>query len=97
MRVRMVAAFDFGMDSDDDEDDEDSDDSGEDKEQSFDEEEFSRAMREMMGLPPEHDVGLGQGSMADRIKDSKRVEEVESSEDEGDIEEVMKRVESRAQ
>jgi len=47
----MVAAFDFGMDSDDDEDDEDSDDSGEDKEQSFDEEEFSRAMREMMGLP----------------------------------------------
>ncbi|KAI1981638.1 hypothetical protein LOZ53_004706 [Ophidiomyces ophidiicola] len=44
---------DFIEESDDSEvDDQDSSSDGEDKEASFDEEEFSRMMREMMGLPP---------------------------------------------
>lgn len=44
---------DFGSDSDLDEDDDDDDVSsdGEDKDASFDEEEFSRMMKEMMGMP----------------------------------------------
>ncbi|OAL39751.1 hypothetical protein AYO20_01148 [Fonsecaea nubica] len=46
----------FGDDSDDDEpddDDESEDDEGEDKEASFGEDEFSKMMQEMMGMPPE--------------------------------------------
>ncbi|KIW61363.1 hypothetical protein PV05_01493 [Exophiala xenobiotica] len=38
---------------DDDPDDEDDDDEGEDKEASFGEEEFTKIMQEMMGMPPE--------------------------------------------
>lgn len=89
------AAFDFLADSDDDDnEDEDSEDSGEDKDQSFSEEEFSRMMREMMGMPPEDAVPGGSNSTAQRIKSGKVVEELDSSEDEENIDEVMKKVEA---
>ncbi|KIW89435.1 uncharacterized protein Z519_09591 [Cladophialophora bantiana CBS 173.52] len=53
-----VGLFDEGSDNDFDddgldEDDEDEDDEGEDKEASFGEDEFSKMMQEMMGMPPE--------------------------------------------
>jgi hypothetical protein len=88
------AAFDFDADSDDNVEEE-SDGSGEDKEQAFSEADFSKAMREMMGLPPQDDSADGSTSMAQHIKSSKMVEEFDSSDEEEDenIEEVMKRVE----
>lgn len=43
---------DMDFDDDEDGDDTDDDDESEDREVSFDEEEFARMMREMMGLPP---------------------------------------------
>jgi hypothetical protein len=90
------AALDFLADSDDDDEDEDSEDSGEDKDQSFNEEEFSNMMREMMGMPPEDVVPEGSSSTAQRIKTGRVLEELDSSEDEDDenIEDVMKRVEA---
>ena len=41
------------MDEDDDEDDSEWDEEAEDKDASFDEDEFTKMMREMMGMPPE--------------------------------------------
>ncbi|KAJ5163709.1 uncharacterized protein N7500_005539 [Penicillium coprophilum] len=67
---------DFDTDSDvDDEDDEEVDSDGEDKDASFNEEEFSRMMKEMMGMP----------SAPDSIR--KRVEELDSD-DEDDTEKI---------
>lgn len=78
------------MDIDDDDEDEDSDeDSGEeDKEMSFDENEFSRMMREMMGLPAEgEEVSTGKGkSAASKLHKNSRVEELLSSDEETDDE-----------
>ncbi|KAI9807985.1 MAG: hypothetical protein M1825_005292 [Sarcosagium campestre] len=49
------------LDDDDDDDDDDDSIEGEDKDVSFDEAEFARMMREMMGLPPDDD-SLGDDS-----------------------------------
>lgn len=59
------------MDIDDDDDDEleDSEDEEEDKEVSFDEEEFARMMREMMGLPSEEVEGNQESSAKSRNDD----------------------------
>ncbi|KAM0551958.1 hypothetical protein ACHAPJ_008066 [Fusarium lateritium] len=66
------------MDYDDDEDDEFDDDSeSEDKEVSFDEEEFSRMMREMMGLP-----STGSGTPTAKKTSSKPKPPVIDEEDE---------------
>ncbi|KAJ4551483.1 hypothetical protein HRR88_003288 [Exophiala dermatitidis] len=58
------AGFFGDDDSDDDEDmdDDDDDDSGEDKDASFGEDEFSKMMQEMMGMPPEvmKEIMMGQ-------------------------------------
>lgn len=71
------------MDHDDDSDEEDESDEEEDKEISFDEVEFARMMREMMGLPPEEGTEV-----------IKKVEEVnDESESEEDIREHMDAVE----
>lgn len=61
---------DFDSDSDVDDDDEELSDEDEDKEASFNEEEFAKMMKEMMGMPS----GSGQGPsletpLRDRIKD----------------------------
>lgn len=70
---------DFGSDSDDGEDEEDMSSEGEDKEASFDEEEFSRMMKEMMGMP-----GLHGASRA-----SNRIEELDSASEEDDVEQIQ--------
>ncbi|EON65098.1 hypothetical protein W97_04333 [Coniosporium apollinis CBS 100218] len=84
------------MDYDDDDNEEEAEDSdvsseGEDKDVSFDEVEFARMMREMMGMPPDdapvvtHDVRQDVG----------RVVEVEDSDEEEEkLEDVMQRMEA---
>lgn len=74
---------DFGSDSDvDEDDDEELSSDGEDKEASFDEEEFARMMKEMMGMPS----GSGQGSSPMAPKRG-RIQEIESDE-EDDTEQI---------
>ena len=64
-----------------DDDDEDSDsDSGEDKDASFDEAEFEQAMKEMMGMPPDHVEKSG-------LLDEARKLAVEDAEDPSDVDE----------
>jgi len=74
------------MDFDDEGENTDDDSENEDKDVSFDEKEFARMMREMMGMPSEEpdEVVDGQsaGAASQPIKDS-RIEEVDTS-DEGD-------------
>ncbi|PGH18666.1 hypothetical protein AJ80_04414 [Polytolypa hystricis UAMH7299] len=62
-------------DSDDDDDDDGSDDlssDGEDQEASFDEEEFSRMMQEMMGMPPEVMEEIRRGEIPNNGESSSR-------------------------
>ncbi|KAI9929223.1 hypothetical protein ASPWEDRAFT_106340 [Aspergillus wentii DTO 134E9] len=75
---------DFGSDSGDGEDDEMSSD-GEDKEASFDEEEFSRMMKEMMGMPSM--PGLPDNSRTSSSRN--RVEELDNASDEDDTEQIQ--------
>ncbi|KAL4921849.1 SGT1 protein-domain-containing protein [Aspergillus aurantiobrunneus] len=76
---------DYGSDSEVDEDEEDEIDSeGEDKEASFDEEEFSKMMKEMMGMPSR----AGRSGPSAPSKPSNRVEEL-GSEDEDDTEQIQ--------
>ncbi|KAL2838790.1 regulatory factor Sgt1 [Aspergillus pseudodeflectus] len=76
---------DYGSDSDDHEDDDDELESdGEDKDASFDEEEFSRMMKEMMGMPSK--TGFSGPSQAS--KPLKRVEELDSD-SEDDTEQIQ--------
>ncbi|CAG8972869.1 hypothetical protein HYALB_00001289 [Hymenoscyphus albidus] len=91
---------DMDIDDDDDSDensDEDSDE--EDKEMSFDENEFSRMMREMMGLPAEEDMTTGKGKSTAAPKPNKknRVKELlsdEETDDENEIAEIQKLMKS---
>jgi hypothetical protein len=81
---------DFNSDSDIDDDDEESeedDSEGEDKDASFNEEEFARMMKEMMGMP----------SSSDSIR--KRVEELDSDgeDDTEQIKELSRRMEAELQ
>ncbi|KAJ9647345.1 hypothetical protein H2199_002334 [Coniosporium tulheliwenetii] len=86
------------MDYDDDDDEagaEDSDVSseGEDKDVSFDEVEFARMMREMMGMPPDE----AQAVVPTRdVREVGRVEELEDSaeEEEENLQDVMQRMEA---
>jgi len=76
----------FSDESDDDDDDDDNDESdedGEDKAISFDEEEFSRMMREMMGLSP------------DGVEDSdpRQAEQEDEEEDEREITRIQDQIE----
>ena len=78
------AEFSDDMDMDDDDDDDDEDDtsdSEEDRDVSFDEAEFGRIMREMMGFP----AGVPPGSIAKTTKNMPQTYEEESDdEDSGD-------------
>lgn len=80
---------DFESDSDveDDDDEEDEDSEGEDKDASFNEEEFARMMKEMMGMP----------SSSDSIR--KRVQELDSDgeDDTEEIKELSRRMEAELQ
>lgn len=90
------------MDFDDDEDEysEDEDSEDEDKEVSFDENEFARMMREMMGMPPEDAVSTAPSSKQKSQRQNVRFEELDSDdEEEGEDEaaqlrEVMQRMEA---
>ncbi|KAI0190779.1 SGT1 protein-domain-containing protein [Xylaria flabelliformis] len=70
-----------GVDDDDDDDDESSED--EDKAVSFDEQQFDRMMREMMGLPPEDEINLSGASLQEDppAKGAQRKWEEEEEED----------------
>ncbi|CZR57434.1 related to sgt1 protein [Phialocephala subalpina] len=84
------------MDQDDDEDEGDEEDSeDEDKDVSFDEKEFARMMREMMGMPPEEE------DAEDSTGEARKIEEVETSDEEDNqldearkIRKVMERMEA---
>ncbi|GKZ23133.1 hypothetical protein AbraIFM66951_000040 [Aspergillus brasiliensis] len=85
---------DYGTDTDDDDEDEDEMSSdGEDKEASFDEEEFSRMMKEMMGMPS---GGSGLPGSSRPSKPRGRVEELdsESEDDTEQIQELSKQMEA---
>lgn len=92
---------DMDVDDDDVSDDESSDED-EDREVSFDEEEFARMMREMMGLPPaEEEAGLNPASKREnkgkeRVEelDSDSEEESESGNEESEIRKVMEKMEA---
>lgn len=89
---------DMDLDDDDDDDDEyDSED--EDKEVSFDENEFARMMKEMMGMPVEEEDHATGPTSAARGASTDKVEEIDTDEEEdGDeaeeIHKVMKRMEA---
>jgi hypothetical protein len=76
------------MDIDDD-DDTDNDSEDEDKEVSFDENEFARMMREMMGLPSEepNDVVDGPSAAGTPPPGKDRREEIDTSDEEGCVDE----------
>ncbi|KAK3301494.1 SGT1 protein-domain-containing protein [Chaetomium fimeti] len=69
------------MDRDDDSDEEEGSDDDEDREVSFDEEQFGRMMREMMGLPAEDD-GREKGKAKAVEEELDEEDEEEESEDE---------------
>ncbi|TVY21995.1 Protein ecdysoneless-like [Lachnellula arida] len=88
------------MDIDDDEDDSD-DSEDEDKDVSFDEKEFAKMMREMMGMPSEEDsetTGKPESSTANLGRN--RIEEIDSDDEDEDgdeasqIQKVMQRMEA---
>jgi hypothetical protein len=88
------------MDFDDEEDDED-DSEDEDKAVSFDEKEFARMMREMMGMPSDEVEEKKSSTAAKSPRPSQNVEELNSNaededgEDEGEeIRKVMQRIEA---
>ena len=80
------------MDFDDDKDESDSeeeDSEDEDKEVSFDEEEFARLMKEMMGLPPESRP-TAPGNAKDRGGHTTAQESMVLGDDDDDVEEIRK-------
>jgi hypothetical protein len=90
-------------DDDDDEDEIDNDSDDEDKDVSFDEKEFARMMREMMGIPSEQLDETDYGpSIAARsnLGDGNRIEEINTDDEGGDgdetsqIRKVMQRMEA---
>jgi hypothetical protein len=72
--------MDFDDDDEDEDEDDDVDDSeGEDKDVSFDENEFARMMREMMGMPPDDEHALHPKSKLD--KNISGIEELDPGDD----------------
>lgn len=72
------------MDIDNDDDDDDADElssEGEDRDVSFDEKEFARMMREMMGMPSDETEEAGEKA---------RIEELDSSDEEDESEEIRR-------
>ena len=96
---------DDDLDDEDEDEDEDDNDIGEDKEGSFDEDEFSKMMQEMMGMPPEVMKEIMSGKLGDGATSGKgeqsnavtpstnskdRVEELDDSDSEPDEEDMEK-------
>ncbi|KAJ5046492.1 uncharacterized protein L3040_003735 [Drepanopeziza brunnea f. sp. 'multigermtubi'] len=85
--------MDIDDDDDDEEDDDDDDSEEEDRDVSFDENEFARMMREMMGLPSEeHEEGdqakASQSKSTAAQLGQNRIEELHSSDGEDDEDEA---------
>ncbi|KAI8950186.1 SGT1-domain-containing protein [Xylaria longipes] len=78
-------------DGDDDDDDESSED--EDKAVSFDEEQFNRMMREMMGLPPEEGTHLSRATLQANPR-AKEVSSTREDEEEEDIRQIAAQMEA---
>lgn len=74
----------FDSDDDYEDDDEELSSDGEDKDASFDEEEFSRMMKEMMGLP----AASGPKGASRPVNQAHRIEELDS-ESEDDVEQIQ--------
>lgn len=89
--------MDVDDDEDDDDDDDDDEDSEEDKDVSFDEVEFAKMMREMMGMPTDD---TDEPASQSNLGISRRVEEIDSddeneeSDEMEEIQKVMKRMEA---
>lgn len=86
---------DMDYDDDDDDDDLDDDSEDEDKDVSFDENEFARMMREMMGMPTEVDTQ----ARAAKPKQAGRIEELDSDDEDSEneaeeLKKVMQRMEA---
>lgn len=90
-----------GVDSDDDddededeEDEDDMDSEGEDKNVSFDETEFAKMMREMMGLPPDvEDRETGTSANSKQLSRAEDAADGSEKSDSGEIQEIMQRME----
>jgi hypothetical protein len=76
-----IDGAEFSDESDEDDEDDESDEDGEDKAVSFDEEEFSRMMREMMGLPPDgvedSDPRQVQAEQEDEEEDEREIKRIQ--------------------
>jgi hypothetical protein len=87
----------YGSDTDDDEEDDElsSDGEGEDQDLSFDEEEFSKMMKEMMGMPS----GFGSKAQPNKTQPksagpSGKIEEISSDDESKEIEELSRQMEA---
>lgn len=95
--AELMDSMDFDDDDDDDDDDESEGSSdGEDKAVSFDEREFARMMREMMGMPADEEDEIQ--SAAAHHENVARVEDIDSDDEEDgegkEIRKVMRRMEA---
>ncbi|TKA75035.1 hypothetical protein B0A49_02182 [Cryomyces minteri] len=92
--VEDLDEMDYDDEEDEEDDDSDASTESEDRDVSFDEAEFAKMMREMMGMPPEEAEDAGAAATG---KDVARVEDIDSTDeevDEGDeIRKVMQRME----
>ncbi|KAI0399106.1 SGT1-domain-containing protein [Xylaria palmicola] len=83
------------LDEDEKEEDDDDDESSEDEDKavSFDEDQFNRMMREMMGLPPNDKVNLSKATSLGDTHDERATSEEEEEDDE-DIEQLAAQMEA---
>lgn len=88
-----VDDMDFDDDDEDDEDGEESDDPDEDRDASFDEEEFAKMMKEMMGMPTADPSSKLRGTGSGRVEEINSDDESEEEEGEEDLKRVMQRME----
>lgn len=80
----------YGSDTDDDDDDDELSSDGEDQDLSFNEEEFSKMMKEMMGMPS----GFGSKAQSKSARASGKVEEIPSDDEAKEIEELSRQMEA---
>lgn len=94
--VEGVDMGDMDIDDDDNDDDMDDDSEDEDKDVSFNEQEFARMMREMMGMPSADAEEMTTQPPKITTNDDNRIEEVDSGDEDetSKIKKVMERMEA---
>ncbi|KAH0543997.1 hypothetical protein FGG08_001764 [Glutinoglossum americanum] len=91
-----ISNHDSDNGDEDEDDDESCDDEEEDKDVSFDENEFARMMREMMGMPPVDDGRLDPpGYSTTKGKEASRTEKPKPNREDEDEEEALRQVMQR--